>query len=140
VKATGFPRKAKKAEVIKENSHLVADPQEVDESGLMNEGLVRVRVLGKDAMKIEGSALVLINGQGHMIKWKSDKLEEYRSSLPNNSKFNRHKDEKEDSDDEGDKKDDSHDGDHDSGFAMFGREQEEEAERTKNMEKAGGSE
>jgi hypothetical protein len=65
VKATGLPRKA---EVIKEISHLIGDPQDVDERGLKNEDVVRVRVLCKDTLKIEGSTLVHINGQGHMIK------------------------------------------------------------------------
>jgi hypothetical protein len=38
VKATGFPQKAKRAEVIKEISHLVGDPQEVDGAAWEREG------------------------------------------------------------------------------------------------------
>jgi hypothetical protein len=38
VKATGFPRKAKKVDVIKQISHLVGDPQELDEKSLKDDG------------------------------------------------------------------------------------------------------
>jgi hypothetical protein len=62
VRATRFPRKASKAEVIKEISHILGDPLEVDEKKLMFEGVVRVRVLSKDALKIDGNTLVYING------------------------------------------------------------------------------
>jgi hypothetical protein len=43
---------ANKAEVIKEISHLVGDPLDVDEKRLKSEGVVRVRVLCKDATKL----------------------------------------------------------------------------------------
>jgi hypothetical protein len=45
VNATGFPRKAKKSEVIKEIAHMVGDPIEVDDHLLRSEGKVRVKVL-----------------------------------------------------------------------------------------------
>jgi hypothetical protein len=48
-KATGFPSKSSKAEIIKEIFHLVGDPLEVDEKKLKFEGVVRVRALCKDA-------------------------------------------------------------------------------------------
>jgi acyl transferase domain-containing protein len=104
--------------------------------GVKNEGMVRVRVLCKDAMKIEESAMVYINRHGYMIKWKSAKLEEHRKTpLANNTKFNRQRDDKEDSDDEADKEEDSCDS-HDSGFDRLGREKEEEVERKRNMDQA----
>jgi hypothetical protein len=65
--------------VIKEISHLVGDPHEVDEQGLKSEGMVRV--LCKDAIQIEGFTMVFINGQGHLIKWLSEKLQEQRKTL-----------------------------------------------------------
>jgi hypothetical protein len=90
LKLLHFLGKQKKVEVIKEISHLVGDPKQVDESSLKDDGVVIVRVLCKDVMKIEGSTLVFINGQGHMIKWVSEKLEEYRRNpCPNNVRFNR---------------------------------------------------
>jgi hypothetical protein len=80
-----------------------------------------VRVLYKDALEIEGSTLVYIIGQGHMFKWRSEKLEELKKNpLPKNSKFDKHKDDKEDTNDEGDKEEDSS-GRQDSGFARLGR-------------------
>jgi hypothetical protein len=104
VKATGFPQKAKRAEVIKEISHLVGDPQEVDEGSLGEGGVVRVRVMCKDALKVAGSTMVYINKQGHWIKWISEKMEEQRKNpLARNIKFNRHRENGEDSDDEADK-------------------------------------
>jgi hypothetical protein len=78
VTATGFPRKAKKSEVIKEIAHMVDDPMEVDDNLLRTEGKVRVKVLCKDAMKIDGNTLLYINGHGHLLKWSSEKLEEYK--------------------------------------------------------------
>jgi hypothetical protein len=61
VRASGFPRKAKKEVFIKEISHLVGDPVEVDVDILKNEGAIRVKVLCKDALKIKGNTLVFIN-------------------------------------------------------------------------------
>jgi hypothetical protein len=137
VKATGFPRKAKKEMVIKEISHLVGDPVEVDEKSLKSEGVVRVKVLCKDALKIEGNILVFTNKQGHLIHWKSEKFEtaEGEGSINNNnSKFDRHRD-------GSDEKDDSDDSDdnHDSGFTKLAQEQKEEEEKKKHMGKAGGT-
>jgi hypothetical protein len=71
-----FPEKQKKAEIIRKISYLVGDPLEVDEKSLKSKGVVRVRVYCKDATKIVGSALVHINGQSHMLKWRSEKLED----------------------------------------------------------------
>jgi hypothetical protein len=59
--------------VIKEISYLVGDPIEVDESSLEDENAIRVKVNYRDATKIEGSTLVYIKGQGHMITWWSKK-------------------------------------------------------------------
>jgi hypothetical protein len=102
--------------------------------------MVRVRVLCKDAMKIEGSTMVYINGKGYMTKWKSTKLDEHwKNPLANNTKFNRQRDDNGDSDDEADKEEDSCDS-HDSGFDRLGREKEEEVERKRNMDQADGDE
>jgi hypothetical protein len=62
--------------VIKEISHLVGDPVEVDVDILKNEGggAIRVKVLCKDALKIKGNTLVFINKQDYLIRWKSEKL------------------------------------------------------------------
>jgi hypothetical protein len=62
VNATGFPRKAKKFEVIKEIAHMVGDPIEVDDNLLRSEGKVSIKVLCKDAMKVDRSTLLYING------------------------------------------------------------------------------
>jgi hypothetical protein len=91
------------------------------EKSLKSEGVVRVRVYCKDAIKIVGSTLVHINGHGHMLKWRSEKLEDPKGSSSQsskNSKFDRHKD---DSDEKDDKEADST-GSHDSGFARLGKE------------------
>jgi hypothetical protein len=58
VNATGFPRKAKKSEVIKEIAHMVGDPIEVDDNILRSEARVRVKVLCKDAMKVDRNTLL----------------------------------------------------------------------------------
>jgi hypothetical protein len=67
VKATCFSKKAKKFEVIKEISHLVGGPVEVDDKLLKAEGIIRVKVLCKDAIKINCSTLLYINGQGRLL-------------------------------------------------------------------------
>jgi hypothetical protein len=82
VNATGFPRKAKKSEVIKEIAHMVGDPIEADDNLLRSEGKVKVKVLCKDAVKVDGNTLLYINGQGHLLKWSSEKLEEYKRQYP----------------------------------------------------------
>jgi hypothetical protein len=58
VNATGFPRKAKKSKVIKEIAHMVGDPIEVDDNILRSEARVRVKVLCKDAMKVDRNTLL----------------------------------------------------------------------------------
>jgi hypothetical protein len=58
VNATGFPRKAKKSEVIKEIAHMVGDPIEVDDNILRSEARVRVKVLCKDALKVDRNTLL----------------------------------------------------------------------------------
>jgi hypothetical protein len=58
VNATGFPRKAKKSEVIKEIAHMVGDPIEVDDNILRSKARVRVKVLCKDAMKVDRNTLL----------------------------------------------------------------------------------
>jgi hypothetical protein len=55
--------------VITEISHVVSDPLEMDEKLLKLEGKVRVIILCKDAMKVDGNTLIYINGQGHLITW-----------------------------------------------------------------------
>jgi hypothetical protein len=78
VTATGFPRKAKKFEVIKEIAHMVGGPMEVDDNLLRSKGKDRVKVLCRDATKIDGTTLLYINGQGHLLQWISEKVEEYK--------------------------------------------------------------
>jgi hypothetical protein len=67
VKATCFSKKAKKFEVIKEISHLVGGPVEVDDKLLKAEEIIRVKVFCKDAIKINCSTLLYINGQGRLL-------------------------------------------------------------------------
>jgi hypothetical protein len=136
VRATGFPSKARRSEVIKEISHLVGNPIEVDAKCLQTEGAIRVKVYCMDASKIEGNTLVHINGQGYMIKWCSEKVEAARvnhTSSPKISKLDRHRD---DTDEEEDK--DESAASHDNGFEQMAREQKEEEVRRKNLNKAGG--
>jgi hypothetical protein len=48
-----------------------------------------VKVLYKDASKVEGNTLVFINKQGHLIHWKSEKMEKAKgeaSSATKNTK------------------------------------------------------
>jgi hypothetical protein len=109
----------------------VGDPLEVDEESLMKGRTVRVKVLCKDALKIEGSTLVYFNKQGHMTTWWSEKMENMKpgKSLDTKaSKFDRHKDF---FDDEGEK--DDYSGSHDSGFQRMAKEQKEEAEKKKRL-------
>jgi hypothetical protein len=131
VKATGFPAKAQKKDIIKEISYLMGDQLEVDEESLLKGRAIRVKVMCKDALKIEGSTLVYFNRQGHMITWWSEKLENIKPGKALDtkaSKFDRHKDF---SDDEGEKDDSS--GSHDSGFDRMAKEQKEEADKKKRM-------
>jgi hypothetical protein len=114
VKATGFPTKSLKAEIIKEISHLVGDSIEVDESSLLQGKALRVKVWCKDASKLECSTLVYINGQGHMITWWSERLEGKRGAKGDEDKFFKGDMHREDSGDEEDKEDSL--GSHDSGF------------------------
>jgi hypothetical protein len=109
----------------------VGDPLEVDEESLMKGRTVRVKVLCKDALKIEGSTLVYFNKQGHMITWWSEKLENMKPGKSLDTKisnFDRHKVL---SDDEGEKDDSS--SSHDSGFQRMAKEQKEEAKKKKRM-------
>jgi hypothetical protein len=131
VKATRFLAKAQKKDIIKKVSYLVGDPLEVDEESLMKGMAVRVKVLCKDALKIEGSTLVYFNKQGHMTTWWSEKMENMKpgKSLDTKaSKFDRHKGF---FDDEGEK--DDYSGSHDSGFQRMAKEQKEEAEKKKRL-------
>jgi hypothetical protein len=91
VKATGFPTKTQKAEIIKEISHLVGDSIEVDENSLLQGKAVRVKVWCKDASMLEGKTLLYINGQGHMITWWSEKLEGKRGAKGDEWNFDRHR-------------------------------------------------
>jgi hypothetical protein len=137
VKATCFPRKSKREMVIKEIAHLVGDPVEVDERNLKSEGAIRVKVLCKNALNSKGNTMVFINKQGHLIRWRSEKLraDEGDESLgDNNSKFDK---DKEGSDEEGDSEES--DGSHDSGFARLAKEQREEEKKRKLMGKSGGT-
>jgi hypothetical protein len=136
VNATGFPRKAKKFEVIKEIAHMVGDPIEMDDNLLRSEGKVSIKVLCKDAMKVDRNTLLYINGQGHMLNWSSEELEEYKKQHPHEFKESSSHNDEEDFEEEEDKGEESS-GSHDSGFARLGREQEEE-EKRKNMGKASG--
>jgi hypothetical protein len=132
VKATSFPTKARKKDIIREISYLVGDPIEVDEDSLLKGRVVRVKVWCKDPMKIVGSTLVYFNKQGHMITWWSEILEtmKARKSLDTkSSKFERHR---EFSDDEGEKYDSY--GSHDSRFQRMAEEQKVE-EGKKRMTK-----
>jgi hypothetical protein len=133
VKASVFQKKAKKEVVIKEISHLVVGPVEVDLESLRNEGTIRVKVLCKDALKIKGNTLVFINKQGYLIRWKSEKLgtNTGEDSIDDNSS------KLDDSDGEGDS--DELDDNHDSGFAKLAKEQREEKKKKRQMEKARGT-
>jgi hypothetical protein len=95
-KASHFPNNVRMYEVIKEISYLVGGggPIEVDENSIKTGDVIRVRVICKDATKIEGSTLVHINGQGYMIKWwseKSEKIKTKPTQQSKGSKFYRHK-------------------------------------------------
>jgi hypothetical protein len=70
-----IPSQSLEKDIIREISYLVGDPIEVDEDSLLKGRVVRVKVLCKDALKIEGSTLVYFNRQGHLITWWSEKLE-----------------------------------------------------------------
>jgi hypothetical protein len=110
--------------VIKEISYLVGDPIEVDESSLEDENAIRVKVNYRDATKIEGSTLVYIKGQGHMITWWSKKkvdAEPKNSPPPKTSKFDCHK---VDTDEEEDK--DESTVSYESRFARMAKEMKEE--------------
>jgi hypothetical protein len=132
VRASSFPRKAKKEMVIKEISHRVGDPVEVDGESLRSEGAIRVKVLCKDALNVKGNTLIFINKQGYLIHWKSEKLgiETGDDSIDDNSP------KLDDSDGEGDN--DELDDGHDSGFAKLAREQREEKKKKEHLKKAGG--
>jgi hypothetical protein len=56
--------KPKKIKMIKEIAHMVGDSIEVADNLLRSEGKVRVKVLCKDGMKVDGSTLLYKNGQG----------------------------------------------------------------------------
>jgi hypothetical protein len=126
VRASSFQRKAKKEMVIKEISHRVGDPVEVDGESLRSEGAIRVKVLCKDALNVKGNTLIFINKQGYLIHWKSEKLgiETGDDSIDDNSP------KLDDSDGEGDN--DELDDGHDSGFAKLARENRERRKRRKN--------
>jgi hypothetical protein len=119
--------------VIKVIAHMVGDPIEVDDNFPRFEGKVRVKVLCKDAMKMDGNTLVYINGQGHLLRWCSEKLEEYKKQHPQDFKGSKSDKDEENSKEEEDNEEESG-GSHDSGFARLGREQEEEDKR-KSWEK-----
>jgi hypothetical protein len=82
---------------------LVGDTIEVDESSLKDENAIRVKVNYKDATKIEGSTLVYINGQGHMITWWRKKKVDVKPKNPPPSKTSKFDSHKNDTDEEGDK-------------------------------------
>jgi DNA-directed RNA polymerase subunit H (RpoH/RPB5) len=130
VTPTGFPRKAKKSEVVKEVTHMAGDLIKVDDNLLRSKGKVRVKVLYKDAMKVDENTLLYINGQGHLLKWISEKLEEYKKQHPQDFKGSSSHNEEEDLEEDKDNEEESS-GSHDSGFARLGREQEEEEKRKK---------
>jgi hypothetical protein len=136
VKATGFPTKAQKGEIIKEISHLVGGPIEVDDSNLLKGKAVRVKVWCKDASKVERSTLLYINGQGHMITLWSEKLEGKRNAKWDEGKFYKFDRYREDSDEEEDKEDSL--GSHDSGLSKLAKEQKEENEKKREQQKAAG--
>jgi hypothetical protein len=137
VKATGFPAKAQKKDIIREISYLVGDPIEVDEDSLLKGRAVRVKVWCKDPLKIEGSTMVLFNKQGHMITWWSEILESMKAGKSldtKSSKFERHG---EFSDDVREKDDSSRS--HDSSFQRMTEEQKAEEKGTKRMTKTTGT-
>jgi hypothetical protein len=76
-----------------------------------------VKVLCKDATKIEGSTLLYINRKGHLFQWCSEKLENLKKQHPQDPKD---RDDLEDEDEE-EKEEDSSDN-HDSGFTRLWRE------------------
>jgi hypothetical protein len=119
VTATGFPRKAKKAKVVREIAHMVRDPVEVDKKFLKFEGKVRVKVVCKYVTKVDGSTLLYINGQGHLLKLCSEKMEEYKKKHPQEFKSSSLDKDNDDSEDEGDNNEEFN-GTHDSGFARLG--------------------
>jgi hypothetical protein len=116
VTATGLPWKAKKTEVIREIVHVVGDPMEVDEKIMKSDGKVRVKVMCKDTMKVDGNTLIYISRQGYLLKWCSEKMEEYKKSHPHEFKSSSSEKDDEDSEDERDNQEESS-GSHDSGFA-----------------------
>jgi hypothetical protein len=133
VRASGFPRKAKKEMVIREISHLVRDPIEVDMESLKNEGAIRVKVPCMDALKVKGNTLVFINKQGYLIRWKSERL----GADKGDDSFDENSPKGDGSDGEGESNEfgDSHD----SGFAKMAREWREEEKKKRQLKKASGS-
>jgi hypothetical protein len=112
----------------------VDDPIEVDEKSLKADGPMRVKVACKDATKMEGTTLLYINREGHLIRWWSEKgVKEKLGASTKSSKFDRHKDE---SNEEGDKADST--ASHDSVFTRLGKEQEEEEKGRMKLGKAVG--
>jgi hypothetical protein len=68
--------------VIRGISHVVGDPIEADEKILKSDGKVKVKILCKDAMKLDGNTLIYINGQSHLLNWCSETMEEYKKNHP----------------------------------------------------------
>jgi hypothetical protein len=133
VRASGFPRKAKKEMVIREIFHLVRDPIELDMESLKNAGAIRMKVLCRDDLKVKGNTLVFINKHGYLIRWKSERLGDDKGgdSFDENSPKLDGLDGEGESDDFGDS--------NDSAFEKMAREQREEEEKKRQLEKAGGS-
>jgi hypothetical protein len=90
-------------------------------------------VLCKDATKIKGTTLLYINGQGHLLRWCSEKLQTLKGKDPQDFDF----EDEEFEDEEEDEGESSCS--HDSGFAWLGKEHEVEEERRKQMGKGGGT-
>jgi hypothetical protein len=94
-------------------------------------------IRGECNMGCYRTTLLYINGQRHLLKWCSEKLEEYKKKHPQDFKESSSDKDDEDSVEEGDNGKESS-GRHDSGFARLGREQEEEEEERKKLGKASG--
>jgi hypothetical protein len=108
----------------------------VDDQLLRSEGKVMVKILCKDVMEVDDNTLLYINGHGYLLKWCSEKMEEYKKQHPQESKESGSDNDEDDLEEQGENEEELS-GSHDSGFARLGKEQEEE-ERSKNLGKAFG--
>jgi len=69
IRIGGVPRFARKVDVIKEITSLVAEPIKVDEFSLLRDEPVRVRVNSRNPANLKGFVEIFFNGVGYEIKF-----------------------------------------------------------------------